>query len=1124
MARKRKRSSNGTGDPEPPARRSTDHRPRQRAWDAFTPRHPVLQQYYPQILTLRAYLLSWLNNQPNRYRHRFDQVDASFAYFLDSTIIGSGRPSSKPVNRQARVDQFVSFTQQLTGSTAKSDVSLPTSGQNEIVDFVITLLFKHNSTPRPPQHLLCYGFQRAVPAGCAGLQLSAAPGIPGIQSFHPNQYVEIVKGPHWCRLLSLLGRIGNEFMIDLLMDCGIFEAVAGADNLSQICGTPLCNLKTLLDSSTSNATAKPSKPPHPRPDDFVDQHKQADRHIGQPTAIKFVRHRMLYARPSLNAKRSIRFGLSHIHVFNRYHDLYNNKQTQYIMHYIFPKQYGLHNVLTSEIDPKETTHAFKDYTLRETEISVKLQFQQERKNAISATPESDGIKCLRLPKRLQGKPLKLVATMRKAHIHCSYTELLQHHCPVPIKLDLQGHPDEFVKTNFLHAATPSSHVSAFCRAAIKKVVPLEFWGNGETAIHNLSRVLLHVDKFVRARKHETLTLHEVLEGLKIHDIKWLAPADISPRSKLSLTDFRKRKEIFMEFLYYVFDSFLIPLIRSNFYVTESNVNRNKLFYFRHDVWRTLAEPSLSQLKRTMFDEMETKEAIHILEKRPLPYSQVRWLPKQDGTRPIANLRRRLQRRHNGRLVLGSSINNIMKPVFNVIKFEKDAHEDNVGSSLFSVGDVLPKLRTFCNHLKSRQALGSPLYFAKVDVRSCFDTIPQRKVMDLMETLIASNDYRIARHAEIKPLFAGTATGKGIGYSNISRKFVSNGYNGDDFFDFQDMLSDGLSELRAKTVFVDFVVQSLETRDKILNLLSEHVERNIVKVGKRFFRQKNGIPQGSIISSLLCNLFYAQLEKEYLGFARGPDCLLLRMIDDFLIITTRQTKAKQFLQIMHDGIPRFGVSIKPEKTLANFPAEINGSPITELPRQAPFPYCGNLIDPTTLDLSKDRARTRNLGPISDTLTVDFARMPGRTFHRKALHALKIQMHEMYLDSSFNSLSTVLSNLYHNYAETAQKCFAYIKSLPAQKRPSLSVLIRTIKDVIALSCALMSRRGRRTGQWTQYQCAVSQRSARWLAYTAFGDVFGRKQTKYQLLLAWLAKGLAKTKLAANKAKSLHSTIVD
>lgn len=437
--------------------------------------------------------------------------------------------------------------------------------------------------------------------------------------------------------------------------------------------------------------------------------------------------------------------------------------------------------------------------------------------------------------------------------------------------------------------------------------------------------------------------------------------------------------------------------------------------------------------------------------------------------------------------------------------------------------MLPKLREFRNRLKIGGAADNALYFAKVDVRSCFDSIPQRKVINLLERLVSANDYRTARHAEIKALFTGRAKNDDDRHSNISRKFVSNGYNGNDFFDFQEMLNNGLSKSRAKTIFVDSVVQSTETRDYVLDLLSEHIERNIVKVGKKYYRQKNGIPQGSILSSLLCNLFYAQLEKENLSFTGDRDCLLLRMIDDFLLITTRQEKATRFLQIMHDGIPDFGVSVKPEKSLTNFPAEINGFSIATLSSQtSPFPYCGNLIDPTTLNLSKDRERIRSLGPISDTLTVEFSKQPGRSFRRKALNALKLQMHSMFLDSSFNAITTVLSNLYHSYTETAQKCFAYIKGLPAQKRPSSRLLSQTVEDVISLSFVMMSRRERRTGQWEQYECVVSKMSAQWLACTAFSKVFAQKQTKYQVLLAWLARETARARLTAEEIRLLTSVI--
>lgn len=86
---------------------------------------------------------------------------------------------------------------------------------------------------------------------------------------------------------------------------------------------------------------------------------------------------------------------------------------------------------------------------------------------------------------------------------------------------------------------------------------------------------------------------------QITDIPWLAPANTLPISKLSRSDFNKRTEFLSEFLYWLFDSIIIHLIRTNFYVTETAVHRNRVFYFRHDIWRQISAPSITKLKHTM---------------------------------------------------------------------------------------------------------------------------------------------------------------------------------------------------------------------------------------------------------------------------------------------------------------------------------------------------------------------------------------------------------------------------------------------------------------------------------------------------------------------------------------------
>jgi len=137
-----------------------------------------------------------------------------------------------------------------------------------------------------------------------------------------------------------------------------------------------------------------------------------------------------------------------------------------------------------------------------------------------------------------------------------------------------------------------------------------------------------------------------------------------------MSDHIKRREILAELIYYIFDSFLIPLIRSNFHVTESSQHRNRLLYFRHDMWRRLTEPALLSLKTSMLEEMPHNLAMSKLSRRALGFSQIRLLPKAKGMRPIANLKRRAQILRNGRVTLGRSINSVLAPVFNVLNYEK----------------------------------------------------------------------------------------------------------------------------------------------------------------------------------------------------------------------------------------------------------------------------------------------------------------------------------------------------------------------------------------------------------------------------------------------------------------------
>jgi telomerase reverse transcriptase len=290
------------------------------------------------------------------------------------------------------------------------------------------------------------------------------------------------------------------------------------------------------------------------------------------------------------------------------------------------------------------------------------------------------------------------------------------------------------------------------------------------------------------------------------------------------------------------------------------------------------------------------------------------------------------------------------------------------------------LKTFKSSLQNPQ---TPLYFAKVDVQAAFDTIPQKAVLQLMTKVPSESEYRISKHVEFKP---GEGWREGNNIAKPMRKWVALAKASEDFEHFEENLESTLAVGRKNTIFVENVVNQFREKDELLALLTEHVEYNMVKIGKKFYRQKEGIPQGSVLSSLLCNYFYADLEAHHLQFLQSKDSLLLRLIDDFLLITKERSHAKKFLQVMHDGLPAYGVRVNPDKTLVNFEVVINGRKVERLIGSRSFPYCGSFIDTRTLDITKDRERRRDMGMPSESSQYTHFISQG---HPSGLYAIYIQ---------------------------------------------------------------------------------------------------------------------------------------
>lgn len=554
---------------------------------------------------------------------------------------------------------------------------------------------------------------------------------------------------------------------------------------------------------------------------------------------------------------------------------------------------------------------------------------------------------------------------------------------------------------------------------------------------------------------------------------------------------------------YLLINVVTPLLWSCFYITDSEASHNRMLYYRKPVWARAAAATMDELKQRMsLRPIPMQAAIQLLstsDRQGMGWAAVRLTPKTSGMRPIMNLAANVGRiglpkwsdgkggnisgsgkgpkrpridssagagssaaasavagattpsefqfpvavtRHttSGSLKLSDrSINSMLAPVHEVLKFERLRTVGAAGSAVFGMDGMHIALRAFAALRAPQLEMGQPsqpkqsaaealaadahpaspsqphgistlssyisvisdattirasvptfasmsavsgssgvshpgnrrkLHIFTADVKSAYDTINQQKLLDVVVPMLKEDCYSIRTYASVsappkvdlalsafateRTEAAGTtlASGADSGVAASSSRSLTvselwtrrrkSAFPSSEVPAFGSWVENmATSRKISGQVLCDLVQETRVQRKDAVALLTHHIKAHMVflRSGGGMHIQGAGIPQGSILSALLCNLYFGHWETHkimptvtsrlasasglfeanghQLSPTTGPT-LLMRLTDDFCVASENEPVAKTFAEVIHEGAPEYGARINIDKTESSFP--------------------------------------------------------------------------------------------------------------------------------------------------------------------------------------------------------------
>ncbi|KAK8483642.1 hypothetical protein V6N13_062624 [Hibiscus sabdariffa] len=796
--------------------------------------------------------------------------------------------------------------------------------------------------------------------------------------------------------------------------------------------------------------------------------------------------------------------------------------------------------------------------------------------------------------------LKLLKQLIRRARRCNHLKLLEKYCPLPSSDQMVGKSRAIIESSMLdkrglqrsrggvakeNRNTLDMHnrelgstrlycsktqVVEFLWAVCRCLVPPDLLGTPS----NWRLLKRNVFRFIQLRRFEKFSVMQCMYQLKFSDFPFLSN-NHNAQVRKNGSESKKigeancgvndiKHKLLVSWILWFFSSLVVPLVQANFYVTEGEHGKLNVFYYRKPVWQKFIDCAVTCLKDQSYHELDEAAVRAIICSRPFGFSKLRLCPKQNGVRMLANLNtssKMLQERiskyrcswmrkiskaqtrefKSNRV---KSVNFRLRGIHAVLKGLLLKEPEKLGSMVFDYNDVYAKLCPFITTLKDASTSLPGVFIVAADVSNAFDSVDQDKLLRMMEDAIVKNKYFLQQNHQIAWL-------KKFLFDRWSLMLVDETINPG----FTNLLS-SVSFRSLSGVIVNQGCCTEISKQELFSDLHQLLKCNVVQLDKKFYLQKLGIPQGSILSTLLCSLYYGHMEKHaifpYLEKAVErvtetlssthkpfdssdavifpPTYLLLRFVDDFLFISTSKELASCFLSMLRRGFPDYNCYMNVDKFCVNFDIEHNSGissngVFTGEDGTSFIPWSGLLINSNTLEIQGDY--TRYLGKqLSCTLTIRRTRQPGKHLKHKLCDFTRPKCHPIFFDPSINSASVVRLNVYQAFLLCAMKFHCYLVELSdffqPRRRYCLKIILKSFRYMHRLIQKKMGSVRWSSGLRPDRKHKLVKDEVEWLGLAAYMEVLKRKQSRHKALLSMLRSKFYGHRITGNESSELRFAV--